>query len=156
MKEKVELQRAKGSVFVTVSPPKPVQIPSATHIGERFKSWVNIATEIAETEPEPEAQPTPAVQTPEPESKKVSDAPLGDPDEVRVSYIEKHTLKKVSIYRGDPFPNLDERCQTYADNNGVIVHCHTAREFSIFKPQPKKPDLQALLATVNAIMGVSS
>ena len=148
MKEKVELQRTQGSVFVSVNPPKPVQVPNATHIGSYFKSWVNVASDIAS-----EAQPTPAVIEPKP--KKASSAPLGDPDEVRVSYIEKHTLKKVSIYRGDPFPNLEARCQTYADNHDVIVHCHTARDFSIFKPQPKKPDLQTLLATVNSIMGVA-
>ena len=102
------------------------------------------------------SEATPAPQTPAPEPKKASHAPLGDPDEVRVSYIEKHTLKKVSIYQGDPFPNLEARCQTYADTHEVIVHCHTARDFSIFKPIPKKPSLQTLLATVNAIMGVTS
>ena len=125
MKEKVELQRTQGSVFVSVNPPKPVQIPNATHIGERFKSWVNVASDIA------------SEATPAPEPKKASDTPLGDPDEVRVSYIEKHTLKKVSIYRGDPFPNLEARCQTYADIHDVVVHCHTARDFNIFKPIPK-------------------
>ena len=55
-----KLIRKPGSVFVSVNPPKPVRIPNATHIGERFKSWVNIATEIvSEATPEPEAQPTP-------------------------------------------------------------------------------------------------
>ena len=78
--------------------------------------------------------------------------PLGDPNEVRVSYIEKYTLKKVSIYRGDPFPELQARCQAYADNHDVIVHLHTARNFEVFKPEPKPTNLQALLAKVDAIL----
>ena len=81
-------------------------------------------------------------------------APLGDPDRVRVCYIERYSLKKKPIYTGEAFPQLEERCQTYADTHRVVVHLHTATSFKIFKPtpKPKQTDLRALLAEVDAIM----
>ena len=129
-----------GNVFLT---PEPVQVPNATHIGARFQEWVNVANEmVAEVEPAPAPS-----QNPRPSVK-----PLGDPNEVRVSYIERYTLKKVNIYTGDPFPELQARCQVYADNHDVIVHLHTARNFEVFKPKTKPTNLQALLARVDAIL----
>ena len=136
-----------GNVFLT---PEPVQVPNATHIGARFQDWVNVANEmVAEVEP----APTTAPSEPQPNPKPVTTLkPLGDPNEVRVSYIEKYTLKKVNIYTGDPFPELQARCQAYADNHDVIVHLHTARNFEVFKPEPKPTNLQALLTKVDTIL----
>ena len=169
MKEKVELQRAKGSVFVSVNPPKPVRIPNATHIGERFKSWVNVASDIAS-----EAQPTPAVQTPAPEPKKASDAPLGDPTDVRI-YRRESSGKQTKIWEGTAPHNIDAWCQSQADTSGCLITMYDAETIKHFHPaepvvsddappisdkmksevEPKpKTHLQDLVREIDAIMGV--
>lgn len=125
-----KLIRKPGSVFVTVNPPKPVQIPNATHIGERFKEWVNVATEIAETDPEPEAQPTPAVQAPEPE--KASHAPLGDPTDVRIYRLSSG--KQIKIWEGSAPHNIDTWGQSQADTSGCLITMHDAESVKHFHP----------------------
>ena len=166
-----KLIRKPGSVFVSVNPPKPVQIPNVTHIGERFKSWVNVAKQIVETEPEPEAQPTPAVQTPEPE--KASDAPLGDPADVRI-YRRESSGKQTKIWEGSAPHNIDAWCQSQADTSGCLITMYDAETIKHFHPaepvvsddappisdkmksdEPKpKTHLQDLVREIDAIMGV--
>ena len=161
-----DLIRKPGSVFVSVNPPKPVKIPNATHIGERFKSWVNVASDIAS-----EAQPTPAVQTPEP--KKASDAPLGDPADVRI-YRRESSGKQTKIWEGTAPHNIDAWCQSQADTSGCLITMYDAESVKHFHPEnpivnddappisdsmksdePKpKTHLQDLVREIDAIMGV--
>ena len=121
MKEKVELQRTQGSVFVSVNPPKPVQIPNATHIGERFKSWVNVASDIA------------SEATPAPEPKKASDAPLGNPADVRV--YRESSGQRTKIWEGSAPHNIDAWCQSQADTSGCSITMHDAETVKHFHPE---------------------
>ena len=128
--------RKPGSVFVTVAPPKPVRIPNATHIGERFKSWVNVASDIAS-----EAQPTPAVQTPAPEPKKASDAPLGNPADVRI-YRRESSGKQTKIWEGSAPHNIDAWCQSQADS-GCLITMHDAESVKHFHPAKERESADA-------------
>ena len=161
-----KLIRKPGSVFVSVNPPKPVQIPNATHIGERFKSWVNIATEIvSEATPEPEAQPTP---------ERGPHAPLGDPTDVRI-YRRESSGKQTKIWEGSAPHNIDAWCQSQADTSGCLITMYDAETIKHFHPaepvvsddappisdkmksevEPKpKTHLQDLVREIDAIMGV--
>ena len=170
-----DLIRKPGSVFVSVNPPKPVRIPNVTHIGERFKSWVNVATEIvSEATPEPEAQPTPerGPQT-RSEPERGPHAPLGDPTDVRI-YRRESSGKQTKIWEGSAPHNIDAWCQSQADTSGCLITMYDAESVKHFHPEnpivnddappisdsmksdePKpKTHLQDLVREIDVIMGV--
>ena len=159
---KAQFTRKPGSVFLT---PDPVTIPNVTHIGDRFKHWVNVANEmVAEVEATPELTPE---ATPEP----VSQAALGNPADVRI--YRESSGKRTKIWEGTAPHNINTWCQSQADTSGCLITMHDAESVKHFHPEKgresddappisdkmksevePKPSthLQDLLAEVDAIM----